>query len=151
MYRLLGWVMVHGMVTVLASPAGAQSSDTLSLQPIPAIRIATIAEDSMPASHRSAQDDVDRPVEITYCPAPKYPIALAEYGFAGFVQLQYVVDTLGRPEVGDMRVLEASNQGFVPSALRAVAKCRFIPAQKAGRPARQLVKQRVVFRQQSAP
>jgi TonB family protein len=104
----------------------------------------------MPASHQSARGDVDRPVTITYCPSPSYPIALAEYGFSGFVELQYVVDTLGRPEVEDMRVRETSNRGFVPSALRAVAKCRFIPAERAGQLVRQLVTQRVVFKQQIA-
>jgi TonB family protein len=134
----------------MGSPVAAQGSDTLALQRIPATHLLSVSEDSMPASHRSARDDVDRPVTITYCPSPSYPIALAEYGFSGFVELQYVVDTLGRAEVEDMRVLDTSNQGFVPSALRAVAKCRFIPAERAARPVRQLVTQRVVFRQQSA-
>jgi TonB family protein len=135
----------------MGSPVAAQGSDTLALQRIPARHLLSVSEDSMPASHQSARGDVDRPVTITYCPPPSYPIALAEYGFSGFVELQYVVDTRGRPEVEDMRVVEASNRGFVPSALRTVAKCRFTPAERAGRSVRQLVKQRVVFRQQSAP
>lgn len=133
----------------MGSPVAAQGSDTLALQPISASHLLPVSEDSMPASHRSARGDVDRPVTITYCPSPSYPIALAEYGFAGSVELQYVVDTLGRPEVEDMRVLATSNRGFVQSALRAVAKCRFIPAESAGRPVRQLVTQRVVFKQRS--
>jgi TonB family protein len=77
---------------------------------------------------------------------PSYPGALAAFGFSGHVTLRFVVDTLGFPEMEDLVVWEASNQGFVQAARRAVAKCRYIPAEQAGRPVRFLVQQRVVFR-----
>jgi TonB family protein len=141
MHRPLAWATV--LSALLASPTAAQGSDTLSLQPIANARITSPAEDSMPASHRSARDSVDRPVEVTYCPSPSYPLALQ--AFSGFVELLFVVDTLGRPEVDDMVVSGSSNVGFVSAARRAVAKCRFIPARKDGRPVRQLVSQRVIF------
>jgi hypothetical protein len=58
---------------------------------------------------------------------PVYPSALAEYGFTGRVDFRFVVDTLGRPELQDMGVLEATNEGFVEPARRAFAKCRYRP------------------------
>ena len=105
----------------------------------------------MPASHRSTVKDADRPVQVTYCPVPNYPRGLAEYGFDGHVILRFVVDTLGLPEVEHLVVSEASNPGFVPAARRAVTKCRYRPAEKAGQPVRILVQQRVVFRFPSKP
>jgi TonB family protein len=86
---------------------------------------------------------------VQYCPEPIYPSALAEYGFSGRVVLRFVVDTLGRPELQDLVVSQVSHEGFVEAARRAVAKCRYRPAERAGRPVRRVVTQGVSFRQGS--
>jgi TonB family protein len=143
----IGWLVILAITRVALAGAYAQSTDTLRLRmTLPSI-VADSETDAMPASHRSAIPEVDRPVEVKYCPEPTYPSALAEYGFSGRVVLRFVVDTLGRPELKDLVVAEVSNEGFVESARRAVAKCRYRPAELSGRPVRQVVEQGVAFRQ----
>jgi outer membrane biosynthesis protein TonB len=128
------------------SPAAAQTTDTIPLRFPPLSQIGDSAAETMPPSHKSAAKQVDRPVRVRYCPEPSYPTGLAEYGFAGHVIVRFVVDTLGYPEVEHLVVWEASHPGFVPAARRTVAKCRFLPAEKDGRPVRLLVQQRISFR-----
>jgi outer membrane biosynthesis protein TonB len=130
-----------------ASAAQGQQNDALSLRIPPLTPISDSATEAMPPSHRSAVGDVDRPVRIIYCPQPGYPRALADYGFEGYVELRYVVDTTGLAELQDLVVVEASHIGFVDSARRAIAKCRYRPAMRNGRTVRFLCQQRVVFRQ----
>jgi hypothetical protein len=127
----------------------AQGFDTLTLRNPPMELITDSARPPRPASHHTVQKDADEPVHVLYCPAPSYPSALADFGFAGHVELEFVVDTLGLAEMDDLFVAEASHIGFVQSARRAISKCRYRPAKKAGRPVRQLVQQRVVWRQVS--
>lgn len=136
--------IVIGMLQ--AALAQAQDPDTLSLRITPMELVTDSATEAMPASHRSAMENVDQPVRVIYCPEPRYPTALADYGFGGHVNLQFVIDTLGFAELQDLVVSEASNMGFVGGARRAIAKCRYRPAEKAGRPVRFLVQQRIVFR-----
>jgi outer membrane biosynthesis protein TonB len=146
MRRFIGAVFVGLLQAPLVQ---AQGPDTLSLRITPMQLVTDSANDTMPASHRSAEDNVDQPVRVIYCPEPSYPTALADYGFGGHVNLQFVIDTLGFAELEDLVVSEASHIGFVGAARRAIAKCRYRPAQKAGRRVRFLVQQRVVFRVQN--
>jgi len=128
-----------------AALAQAQGRDTLSLRITPSALATDSATEVIPASHQSAEKNVDRPVRVIYCPEPSYPSALAAYGFGGYVNLRFVVDTVGWAELQDLVVSEASHIGFVEAARRAISKCRYAPAQKGGRPIRFLVQQRVVF------
>jgi hypothetical protein len=87
---------------------------------------------------------------VRYCPPVLYPIALWEYGVEGRVVFRFVVDTFGRPEVRDMVVVEASHEGLVPAARRAVAKCRYEATTETGRRVRAVVQQGVAFRRDSS-
>jgi outer membrane biosynthesis protein TonB len=139
------WALVLAFLP--ASLAKAQSSDTLSLRIAP-MELITDSSSPTPASHQSAEEKVDQPVRVIYCPEPAYPTALGNYGFGGHVILRFVVDTLGLAELEDLVVFEASNIGFIETSRRAIAKCRYRPARKAGKPVRLLVEQRILFHNQ---
>ena len=145
--RTIFSALVIGMFQ--AAVVQAQGSDTLSLRIPPMERVVDSAKAARPASHRTVEKGPDQPVQVLYCPTPRYPTELAGFGFAGQVSLEFVVDTLGLAEMDDLFVAEASHIGFVQPARRAIAKCRYRPAHKAGRPVRQVVQQRVVWHQQN--
>jgi hypothetical protein len=140
----LGCAILIGVLRV--SLALAQGPDTLSLRIPPMELVTDSTRVPRPASHGTVERGADEPVQVLYCPTPQYPMALAAYGFAGHVTLEFVVDTFGLAETDDLFVAEASHIGFVQSARRAIGKCRYRPAKKAGRPVRQVVQQRVVWR-----
>jgi TonB family protein len=146
------WPALLSIVTLLTvTAAHAQSKDSLPLRMPSLTRVTRPASAVRPPSHVSVESKVDRPVRVRYCPEPVYPSALARYGFAGDVVLVFVVDTSGRAEINDLVVSEFSHPGFVQSARRIIAKCRFDPAVKSGRPVRYLVQQRIRFRQGPRP
>jgi outer membrane biosynthesis protein TonB len=131
--------------------AQAQGPDTLAFIISPSARITDSVTASMPASHRSAPEGIDQPAGVIYCPEPRYPGVLAEFGFDGDVDLQFVIDTSGRAELDDLVVTAASHPGFVEPARRAIAKCRYRPARKGGRAVRFLVRQRVRYHLRDEP
>jgi outer membrane biosynthesis protein TonB len=96
-------------------------------------------------------EGIDQPAGVIYCPEPRYPGVLAEFGFDGDVDLQFVIDTSGRAELDDLVVTAASHPGFVEPARRAIAKCRYRPARKGGRAVRFLVRQRVRYHLRDEP
>jgi hypothetical protein len=53
--------------------------------------------------------------------------------------LEFVVDSAGRPEVPTVRVVRANDQGFAESVLAMVRAWRYDPALRDGRPVRQIV------------
>ena len=59
----------------------------------------------MGANEPWTADSVDDPVEVIEQPAPRYPPGLAQAGVTGRVELEYVVDTLGRAEPGSLRAV----------------------------------------------
>lgn len=66
-------------------------------------------------------------------------------GRAGAVSLAYVVDSAGRVEPGNIRLLEATHGGLVAPAIATVRSCTLEPGTENGRPVRTLVQQRVSF------
>jgi outer membrane biosynthesis protein TonB len=151
-WRRIGWILtIITLSSLVPTTADAQGTDTLSYRLLPQVQLSDPAAAASPASHQSAAREADEPVRVDYCPRPTYPTALSEYGFPGTVVLQFVVDTLGRAELEDLVVTEASNAEFIASARRAIAKCRYGPARKGGRPVRFRVQQRVVWRQDAEP
>ena len=66
-------------------------------------------------------------------------------GKAGAVSLAYVVDSAGRVEPGNIRLLEATHGGLVAPAIATVRSCTLEPGTENGRPVRTLVQQRVSF------
>lgn len=145
----LGLLVSLALARVGVTGAHAQDANSLTLRLEPLVEHVDSAWGAMPASHRSAAVPNDRPVVRRYCPPALYPTALYEHGLEGRVVFRFVVDTLGRVESEDMVVIEAANAGFIRAARRAVAKCRYRPAERAGRPVRSLVQQGVGFRRDS--
>lgn len=92
-----------------------------------------------------SEHEVDQPVGVVRPPVPRYPPALRQAGLAGFVVVQFVVDTLGRVEAGSVAILESSHPHFEDAARDAVLAARFRPARIRGVAVRQLVQQRIRF------
>lgn len=91
------------------------------------------------------------PAQIISQPAPKYPPLLQEAGISGMVELQFVIDTLGRVELGSVKVLNATHDPFAEAAVKAIVDSRFRPGRQRGEPIRQLVMQRVRFEAPDTP
>ena len=89
---------------------------------------------------------VDDPVEVLEQPTPQYPSALAQAGIPGRVELEYVVDTLGRAEPGSVRTLTSTHPAFEEAARASVLASRYRAARSGGRVVRQLVRQTLSFR-----
>ncbi len=88
---------------------------------------------------------VDDPVQQVNIPKPRYPPVLQQAGVSGFVEAQYVVDTLGHAEPPTWKVLKSTNQQFEAPAREAIMKGLFKPARIKGGAVRQLVQQRISF------
>jgi TonB family protein len=89
---------------------------------------------------------VDDPVEVIEQPAPRYPPVLAQAGITGRVELEYVVDTMGRAEPGSLHALSSTRPEFEAAARTAVLGSRYRPARLHGLVVRQLVRQILSFR-----
>ena len=77
--------------------------------------------------------------------APAYPPEMLEAHIDGRVLVQFVVDTLGAPEMRTFKVLESSNARFSEAVREAVPSMRFVPAKLNGRRVRQVVQQPFTF------
>jgi protein TonB len=84
--------------------------------------------------------EVDKPVVAREGNSiPVYPSMLESSRVEGSVVVQFVVDTLGRPDMHSLEVLESSNELFVESLRSALPKWRFYPAEAGGRKVNQIV------------
>jgi protein TonB len=63
---------------------------------------------------------------------PRYPTQLRTAGIEGRVVLQFVVDTLGRAEPGDVTVIETSHPQFAEAVREVLPRYRFIPGEASG-------------------
>jgi protein TonB len=80
---------------------------------------------------------VDRaPRLIGQAVEPRYPASLREAGVQGRVVVQFVVDTLGRAELGELQVIESAHPQFVESVRAALSRYRFSVGEAAGRKVR---------------
>ncbi len=77
--------------------------------------------------------------------APRYPPELKAAGVEGEVLIQFVVDTLGAPDVNSIKVLRSSHVMFTTAVTTAIPNMRFVPAGLNGRKVKQLVQQPFVF------
>jgi periplasmic protein TonB len=89
---------------------------------------------------------VQDPPELLSAPVPPYPALLREAGVEGFVTVQVVVDTTGRPEPGSLRVVASTNAGFDAAAVATIRGALFRPGRVWGRAVRVLVQVPVAFR-----
>jgi TonB family protein len=71
--------------------------------------------------------------------APIYPQQLRQANVEGKLLTRFVVDTTGRPIVETFRVIERSDDRFIPSVREAVPNLRFSPADVGGKKVKQLV------------
>ena len=69
----------------------------------------------------------------------EYPNSLLSAAVPGRVVVEFVVDTLGHPEMETFGTVAATRPEFTDAARRAVAAARFTPAMLQGRKVRQLV------------
>lgn len=89
---------------------------------------------------------VDRMVErYEESAAPVYPRDLLAVGAEGQVDAIYVVDTTGRVDTTTIQVMASDDPRFTQSVRTALGHMRFRPAERAGKPVRQLVAQRFRF------
>ena len=91
------------------------------------------------------QTEVDDPVQQVNVPHPRYPPVLQQAGVSGFVEVNYVVDTLGHAEPSSWKVMKSSNQQFEAPARESIMKAVFKPARIKGGAVRQLVTQKISF------
>lgn len=87
------------------------------------------------------------PVLLAATP-PVYPPLLRAAGVQGRVELQVVVDTLGRVERGTVRIVHSDHPAFEAPAIESLRGARFRPARVLGRAVRVLVQIPVAFVQQ---
>jgi TonB family protein len=86
------------------------------------------------------ENQVERPAASrTGNAAPMFPPALRSAHVEGSVLAQFVVDTLGRPEMSTFQVLKSTHDLFTAAVKDAVARYKFQPAELGGRKVRQLV------------
>ena len=71
--------------------------------------------------------------------APRYPAAMRESGIQGRVVVRFVVDTLGRAELGDVVIVEATHALFADAVKTALERYRFSPGTVEGRKVRTMV------------
>jgi protein TonB len=89
---------------------------------------------------------VEKPAEmLAESPKPKYPSVLESSGIAGEVQAQFVVNTQGRADLDQFKVLKSSNELFTQAVKNVLPRMRFSPAMIGGKPVNQLVQQSFQF------
>lgn len=76
---------------------------------------------------------------------PHYPPELERDRVDGVVPLAFVVDTLGHPEMGSVRVIRASRDEFVRAMLKVLPRMDYKPAILGNRKVRQAVQQTFQF------
>jgi len=84
------------------------------------------------------------PVSISF-PPPEYPRMLAEARVEGYVLLEAVIDTLGHPEPGSIRVIGSTNRAFESAAREAMRRALFRAGRVQGQRVRVLVHQPLRF------
>lgn len=67
---------------------------------------------------------------------PRYPATLRSAGVEGRVLAEFVVDTLGRAELGTLHFTELASPLFGDAVREALARYRFMPGEIAGRKVR---------------
>lgn len=89
---------------------------------------------------------VDKPVAVlSGYRTPRYPEAARAAGIEHTVELEFVVDTLGRIESGSLLFRDSAPESFMNAVREALANARYRPAEVGGRRVRQRVAQAFVF------
>ena len=89
---------------------------------------------------------VEKPAEmLSDSPKPKYPSVLESSGIAGEVQAQFVVNTDGRADMSEFKILKSTNELFAQAVKNVLPRMHFSPAMIGGKPVKQLVQQAFQF------
>lgn len=107
--------------------------------------LSMVVDPAPAASGVFASGQVDEPVVALSQPVPKYPAAMEQAGVAGYVELEFVVDSTGHVEPGSLKVITATHAAFVEPAREAILGGVYRAARYRGVAVRQLVQQRVAF------
>lgn len=89
--------------------------------------------------------ELDDPVQTVSQGVLRYPPVMQSAGIEGRVEVQYVVDTLGRVETSSIKILKSTHKAFEEPAREAILKNVFKPARFKGSAVRQLVQQALSF------
>ncbi|HEX7978650.1 MAG TPA: energy transducer TonB [Gemmatimonadaceae bacterium] len=82
---------------------------------------------------------VEKPPRVLRSENPRFPDALRARGLGGRIVVQFVVDTLGRAEMNDFKVVDATD-ALLADAVRAVLpRFRFTAGEAGGRKVRTMV------------
>ena len=93
----------------------------------------------------TTNDERFEPAILVLQPAPRYPAALETLGMEGRVDVEFVIDTLGRVQRHSIRILGSSHPDFADAARAAVAGAMFRPAKLSAHAVRQLTRQSIRF------
>jgi protein TonB len=89
---------------------------------------------------------VEKPAEmLSDSPKPRYPSVLESSGIAGEVQAQFVVNSSGKADMDQFKVLKSTNELFTQAVKSVLPRMRFSPAMIGGKPVNQLVQQSFQF------
>jgi TonB family protein len=72
-------------------------------------------------------------------PGPRYPDLLRTGNVEGAVLAQFVVDTLGHPDMSEFKVLKSTHDLFTTAVRNSLPLMKFFPAELRGRRVKQLV------------
>ena len=93
-----------------------------------------------------SEDQVERAVQVTRAPPPRYPDALKSVGVEGVVAMRFIVGVDGKVEPGSISVIDSPNRLFSDAVRASLLNSRYRPAEAGGHPVRQLVEQSFTFR-----
>jgi periplasmic protein TonB len=92
------------------------------------------------------ENQVDRAVQVSRQPAPRYPDALKSVGVEGVVSMHFIVGADGKVEPGSIEVVSSPNKLFSDAVRASLLNSRYRPAEAGGHAVRQLVEQSFTFR-----
>ena len=132
-------IVLTGAVVAAPLRAGAQNGAPPAARPVSAAAAATLPDARADSVYSEMQ--VEKTVLPLPGPRPTYPGPLSAAHVQGNAGVEFVVDTLGRPEPASFRVVETSNPLFADAVREALPGMRFRPAELHGRRVRQRVQQ----------
>lgn len=123
----------------IAAPVAPSDAHRCDMDCFP--RPGDVAGDTIAATDGPrSENEVDKPAVLLPAIAPKYPDMLRQAGVEGRVVAEFVVDTLGRVEMGSVRITSATHPLFASAVTASLSRLRFLPAESAGHRVRQLVR-----------
>lgn len=82
---------------------------------------------------------VDKPPRVLRSENPRFPEALRARGQNGRIVVQFVVDTLGRAEMSDFKVVDATDAQLGDAVRAVLPRFRFTPGEAGGHKVRTVV------------